>query len=323
MKNPVPRYRLPAGIRRFVPPLVAGLLLGALPEGAFLGASRAPSEPISRLWVKPSDLASRDLFTGPPGPRIAPDETFHFKARDHKGHSEGYDVKDSKGRTWDVKIGDEAQSEVVTSRILWALGYHQPIVQYVPRWRLVGGPASQPEPGRFRLASDHRTEGEWSWHDNPFVGSREYLGLVLANVILNNWDLDGTNNRVYRNDGWPTGQQKRYVVQDVGASLARTRWPIGTRNDLEDFLRQEFITGVQGDRIEFDFHGRHTDLVRDVTREDVAWICGLMSRLSDRQLDDAFRAAEYPPEVRARYIKKIREKIQQGLELGDGREAKR
>ena len=324
MKNPAPRCRPPAGIRRFVPPLAAALLLCLRPEGALLGAApTTPSEPITRLWVEPADLASRNLFEGPPGPRIASGETFHFKSSDTKGHSDGYDVTDSKGRKWDVKIGDEAQSEVVTSRLLWALGYHQPIVRYVARWRLVGGPTSQPEPGRFRLASDHKTEGDWSWHKSPFVGTRAYRGLVLANVILNNWDLDRTNNRVYRNDRWPKGQETRYVVQDVGASLAKTRWPIGTRNDLEDFENQGFITDVRGGRVEFDFHGRHTDLVRDVSTEDVVWICRMMSRLSDRQLDDAFRAAEYPPEIRARYLRKIKQKIRQGLDLGAPREVQR
>ena len=316
MKNPAPRYRPPAGIRRFVPPLAAALLLCLRPEGVLLGAAHSPtSEPISRLWVEPADLASRDLFAGPAGPRIEPGETFHLKGRDTKGHSEGYDVTDSKGRKWDVKIGEEAQSEVVTSRILWAIGYHQPIVRYVARWRLVGGPAGNPEPGRFRLASDHRTEGDWSWHKSTFVGTREYRGLVLANVILNNWDLDGDNNRVYRNDRWPKGQQTRYVVQDVGASLAKTRWPVGTRNDLEDFESQGFITGVRNGHVQFDFHGKHVDLLRDVTPADVVWACRLMGGLSDRQLEDAFRAAQYPPEVRARYIRKIKGKIRQGLDL--------
>ena len=323
MKNPAPRCRPDAGIRRFVPLLAAALLCLQL-EGTLLGAPQPPpSEPITRLWVKPTDLASRDLFAGPPGPRIAPGETFHFEGLDTKGHSKGYDVTDSKGREWDVKVGEEAQSEVVTSRILWALGYHQPIVQYVPRWRLVGGPTSQPESGRFRLASDHQTDGEWSWHKSPFVGTRAYRGLVLANVILNNWDLDRDNNRVYRNDRWPKGQEKRYVVQDVGASLAKTRWPVGSRNDLEDFESQDFITGVHGGRVEFDFHGKHVELLRGVTPDDVVWICRMMGRLSDRQLDDAFRAAEYSPEIRARYIRKIKGKIRQGLELGAPREAQR
>ena len=29
-------------------------------------------------------------------------------------------------REWSLKLGPEAQSEVVASRLLWAIGFHQP-----------------------------------------------------------------------------------------------------------------------------------------------------------------------------------------------------
>jgi hypothetical protein len=48
---------------------------------------------------------------------------------------------------------------------------------------------------------------------------------------------------------------------------------------------------------------------------DVVWACELLNRLRDRQLDDAFRAADYEPAVRTRFIAKIRAKIQEGLAL--------
>ena len=41
----------------------------------------------------------------------------------------------------------------------------------------------------------------------------------------------------------------------------------------------------------------------------------LMAELSDRQLDDAFRAAGFSREARERYIRKLREKIREGLAL--------
>ena len=37
---------------------------------------------------------------------------------------------------WSAKIGPEAQTEVVVSRILWGLGYHQPPIYYLPSWTL-------------------------------------------------------------------------------------------------------------------------------------------------------------------------------------------
>lgn len=41
-----------------------------------------------------------------------------------------------------------------------------------------------------------------------------------------------------------------------------------------------------------------------------------LRRVSDAQLDDAFTASGYEPEIRARrFIKKIREKIQEGVAL--------
>ena len=52
-----------------------------------------------------------------------------------------------------------------------------------------------------------------------------------------------------------------------------------------------------------------------MTAADVQWVCQLMSRLSDQQLADAFRAARYDDAIAARYVKRIRAKIAQGLAL--------
>jgi hypothetical protein len=43
--------------------------------------------------------------------------------------------------------------------------------------------------------------------------------------------------------------------------------------------------------------------------------CAFLSSAS--RLDDAFRAGGYPPPIRARYVRKIRSKIQEGLALGN------
>jgi hypothetical protein len=41
----------------------------------------------------------------------------------------------------------------------------------------------------------------------------------------------------------------------------------------------------------------------------------MLARLTDRQWDDAFRAAGYSPDIRARYIRKIKSNIREGLDL--------
>jgi hypothetical protein len=274
---------------------------------------------MSELWVDPSDLSSRDLFLGSGGSALVPrsNTVFRFKSEDTKGHSKGYDVVDPQGRKWDVKIGEEAQSEVVVSRILWSIGYHQPVVYYVPHWRMQDGPTSAPEPGRFRLASDHKTHGDWSWDENPFADTRPLRGLIVVNTLLNNWDLTKDNNRLYEMGKGSAGPKWRYVVQDVGGSLAKTRWPIGTRNNIEDFESQKLIRSVEGDHVDFDYRSRHRILVGNVPPADVVWTCRLLNRLSDKQLDDAFRAGGFEKPIRDRYVRKIREKIQEGLDLAD------
>ena len=76
------------------------------------------------------------------GQALAPsgETEYEFKATDTTGYSPGYDVVDAKGRKWDVKTGDEGQPEVMASRLLWAVGYHQPIVYFVPEWTDEAGP---------------------------------------------------------------------------------------------------------------------------------------------------------------------------------------
>lgn len=288
--------------------------------GALLAAPRASSSgapSLDELWIEPVDLESRDLFHGPGGRALVPrrDVVYRFDELDRSGHSAGYEVEDPDGRRWKVKIGDEAQAEIVTSRLLWAIGYHQPVLHYVREWRMRGGPTPRPAPGRFRLESDHETKGHWKWRDNPFVGTRPLHGLLVANVLLGGWDFTTENNRVYRPLGPRQGPRRWYLVQDVGASLGRSRFPTGTRNRIRHFEREDLIVGVRNGRPRFEHYSYHLGLLEPIGAGDVVWTCRLLARLSDRQLADAFRAADYPPGLAERYIRRIRAKIEQGLAL--------
>jgi hypothetical protein len=57
--------------------------------------------------------------------------------------------------------------------------------------------------------------------------------------------------------------------------------------------------------VAFDYHGIHGKLVDSVSPDEVRWACELLSRLSDRQWEDAG----------GRYIRKIKTKLAQGLAL--------
>jgi hypothetical protein len=332
------------GTQRFAPTRRAAAVLTAVVVVVALSACsravrqvqipQAPSAVIAELWQEPTDISGRNLLHGPGGERLTPREgTYLFVAEDTSGWSPGFDVRDSSGVTWSVKLGPEAQSEVITSRILWAIGFHQPPTYYVDRWHLSGAQSGPQAPGRFRPdLSGYTVVGDWSWYENPFVGMRPYGGLIVANLILNNWDWKTSNNKIYQLPEARDGARRWFVVRDVGASLGRTTYPAilkwfrlrgfgqGTRNNVTDFEAQGFITRVREDgRIEFDYRGIYRDVINTVTLDDVRWTCELMSRLSDEQWHGAFRAGGYGRDDAARFIAKIKSKIAQGLDVSAGR----
>jgi hypothetical protein len=289
---------------------------------------------VGELWSEPRDLESRDLFHGSGGPAGAPEPSTAYEliAVDRSGYSPGYDVRDRQGMQWSVKLGIEAQPEVAASRVLWAIGYHQPATYMVARWELAGAQPRTQGLARFRPEpSDHKVVSEWSWYQNPFVTTRPFKGLVVANLILNNWDWKTSNNKVYEVSDGDGGSRRRYMVRDLGASLGKTTFPgflkwtpfrgmgQGSRNDIEGFEEQRLIRSVEGGRVKFDYRGIHDRLVETVSVEDVIWTCRLMSRVSDQQWRDAFRAAGYDRAHQDRFTAKLRSKIQEGLALAGAR----
>jgi hypothetical protein len=303
--------------------------IGCAPQIHVKNRTPVSAEKLDELWQMPRDIATRDLLHGAGGARMLPtaDAPFTWVATDTTGYSPGFTVRDANGRRWDVKVGPEAQTEVVASRVLWAIGYHQPAVYYLPGWQLSGGPGGQQAGARFRPEdSGEEVIGEWSWSDNEFIGTQQFHGLITTNILLNSWDWKTSNNKIYRAmDG--SAPLRRLVVRDLGASLGKTApsrllWflPIsvrgfgqGSRNNLDDFESVGFIKRIDENDVEFEFdtiYGSVVDLVRP---SDVQWTAQLLSRISDAQWEEAFKAADYSRDVRARYIRKIKAKIAEGL----------
>ena len=283
------------------------------------GPRASASAPLEELWQSPKDLGSRNLFWGPGQQSRVPPTAVEYRVvrRDETGYSAGYDVEGPDGRRWDVKLGREVQPEIVLSRILWALGYHQPETYYVTDWKLTGEWKDEGTPARFRLQSDHETEGEWAWRENPFQTVQPFQGLVAINVLLGNWDFKTSNNRIYRRlDGQVP--QRRYVVQDLGASLGKPRVfpiPVGSRNEIDDFEETKLVRSTRDQKVVLDYHGLRADILEEMEVADVIWGCALLNRLTDAQLSDAFRAAGYDDATTRRFIAKIRAKIAEGLAL--------
>ena len=288
-----------------------------------LGREPTPEE-MAELWVEPEDILQRDLFNGPGGAalRPKPGTVFRFVSKDTKWYSWGWKVKDPSGLEWSAKYGPEAQPEVVVSRLLWAVGYHQPPTYYVEHWSLSGSNEDGPKtPCRFRADVPGRKNlGEWQWKKNPFVGTRPFGGLITLMRIVNNWDLLDRNNVIWDLKEPVEGARRWYTVKDVGAALGKTMSlgfeRQGTKNDVEGFEKQDFINGVHGDLVEFDDAGvLHRELYRSVTVADVRWVCERLARLSPEQWKDAFRAGGYSEDVAGRFIRKIQEKVAYGMSL--------
>lgn len=273
---------------------------------------------LSELWVDPAGTP-RNLAAGPGDHRPPePEAPYQVLERDTGGFSITYVVRDGDGVEWNVKIGPEAQTEVVASRILWALGYHQPPSYFVERWVAVSDTRRQLLGGaRFRPKNDGLDgKGPWSWHQNPFVGTRQYNGLLSLLMLINSTDLKADNNELYEVKNARGDRPRRlYVVKDVGASLGETGRVDPRRNFIDGFEREPFLTGRNGQWARFAFRGRHQALVDRIPVADLKWMCERVLALNDRQWRDMFGAARYDEQTTSRYIARIRAKAREGAAL--------
>jgi len=285
-------------------------------------SSPATPDQLAELWEAPTDVSQQNLFDGPWGKELAPNPTatYAFVSAKTVGVSPGFAVIDEQGIEWSVKQGPEAKVEVVMSRVLSAVGYHQPPVYYLPVWTISGGPSSHAQSeGRFR--PKHvvlKDKGEWSWQENPFIGTRPYNGLRVLMMILNESDLKNSNNTLYEVTA-PDNSRKPahhwYVVRDIGTALGETGRLDPQRNDPALFERTRFINSVKNGVVNFNYHGRHQELADHISPEDVRWMCDLLAQLGIEQWRDAFRAGGYDAATSERFIIRIRAKVAEGETL--------
>ncbi len=286
---------------------------------------RGPVSPeqMAELWIDPG-TAPRDLFWGVGGRKYAPppDVIYAVEAKDDAGFSVSFDVESPDGVEWSAKVGPEAQTEVVMSRILWGLGYHQPPIYYLPSWKTDqegprnGEPRRESE-ARFRpkLEELTRLDEYWFWADNPFSGTRQLNGLLAIMLMLNGTDLKDDNNSIYTTEKPWDGATRWLLVRDIGAALGDTGRLFPRRNWLQGFEQHPFITNISGETVEFAYKGRHRELLSMISPADVQWAAQQMARLTDVQWRDAFRAGNYADPMTDRYIARIKEKIADGLAL--------
>jgi hypothetical protein len=98
--------------------------------------------------------------------------------------------------------------------------------------------------------------------------------------------------------------------------MALLRQVKGSRNEPGDYVSDKFIEGVEGGTVRLHYDGKNEAMMRGISTADAAWMGGLLSRLSDEQLGDAFRAANYTPEEVRMLAGAVRKRINELVSLG-------
>lgn len=286
---------------------------------------KAPPSGEPVLWREPSDISSRDLFLGPGGEEMKPDVTsVTFLEEETGGYSPKFRVRDGAGKVWVAKLGKESQPETASSRLIWAVGYVSEVHYLIPCVQIKGAPEPKKTVDRCEgkgfanvrfeaRPEDVKRHSEWSWNDNPFRQSKELKGLIVLMALINNWDLKDSNNKILVVPGGEGGQSElHYIISDLGATFGKTgNFITHNRNAPQDFLNSKFVERVEGGSVIFGYHGKNKELMRGITVEDARWIADLLSKLSDQQIQDAFRAANYAPDEIQLLARAVRQRIDQ------------
>jgi len=261
------------------------------------------------FWQEPTDIASRNLLLGPGGEEMKPDlSQVVWEETEQGGYSVKWRVRDGSGRKWVAKLGNEAQPETAAARLVWAAGYHVEVNYLVPCVKILNAPTPKKkvkrceDKGFANVRFEARPENykrleNWSWERNPFSGTKEFAGFVVLMGLLNNWDLKDTNNRVIYVPSEDGGEgELRYLVSDLGATFGKTgNFITHSRNEPEKYVKTSLVEKIEGNRVKFEYNGKKGSLFDNITVEQAKWIGDILAGLSEEQVKDAFRAANYTP----------------------------
>jgi hypothetical protein len=269
------------------------------------GVSAAPAEKgVPALWENRGDISRLNLALGIGSESGKPKPPFQFDKEDVTGTNPKIKIIDANGVKWNLKFDEEVHSEVAASRLAWACGYMVEESYFVPSGKVSGvtglGRARKfvGSDGSFSNAmAEKRPDNiarravNWDWNSNPFVGTKELSGLAILNCLLSNWDAKPTNNNVLGMFDDNGGVKDWYLVADWGGTFGKTGGFMShSKWDLADYSKQRFIDGSSGGSISFHYSGKMS-VLRSVPRDHAQWFLGVIGKLSDNQIRDAFRAA--------------------------------
>ncbi|HKP71204.1 MAG TPA: hypothetical protein VJV05_18115 [Pyrinomonadaceae bacterium] len=293
------------------------LLLCLLSTGAEAqkkkGKATKPAPQGEAVMWEPVSTKELDLYAGPGGDEMRPDiSRVTFIKEEKKGANKKYRIKDANGRVWVAKLGREARPETAAVRLLYGLGYKTEVNYLVPTITIPGK-------GTFRNVrlearpDDVERIGEWKWKSNPFVGTREYQGLKMMMVFMSNWDVVDVQTEILQ----VGPKEHQYIVSDLGATfgkLGNNNLPIIYRlgrktGSPKHYARTGFVRDVSKGELRLAYKGKNRKLFKGFTVEEGRWLSNQLNRLSDTQIGDAFRAANYSPSEIDSYTRTVRRKI--------------
>jgi hypothetical protein len=155
------------------------------------------------------------------------------------------------------------------------------------------------------------------------VGTPQYQGLKIMMALINNWDLKDSNNEMVQIRGGNSGNVY-YIISDLGATFGHASttpllWRLTrSRNKPSNFAKSKFLEKVKGDRVVLHFGGKNRDLMKDISIQNARWMGQWLLQLTDRQLQDAFRAANYRPDEINLLARTVRERTNELVSLTPG-----
>jgi len=293
------------------------------------------------VWQDPGSIAAKDLYYGHGGKESVPVGPFIFESEDPTGTNPKFDVHDSNGNKWRVKLGVEARPEVVASRLLWAIGYFVNDDYVLPTADIQGlslkrGAGASKDghivDARFAMKPEGQKKiGYWKWADNPLKDTKEFNGLRVMMAVLNNWDLKDVNNAVYDDK-----QNSRQILlaSDIGATFGTNSlsWTVArSKGNVSSYEGSNFLQRVTATDVDFATPKRPNTLLAEtagtgakqyamrsgmdwignnIPRKDAHWVGVLLGQLSHQQLVDAFRAGDFPASEIEIYVKVVERRIQ-------------
>lgn len=249
------------------------------------------------MWEK-VNIADRDLFNGPGGDAMRPDlSKITFIKKETGGYNKKYRIKDGSGRVWIVKYGREAKPETASVRLLWSLGYETEVNYWVPELTIPGIGTLKNVRLEARPEGIKRYDG-WDWKRNPFTGTNELQGLKIMMVFLNNWDIGPYNNKIFYDK---ESGELRYGLSDLGATFGKLGsnnlpvvWRFGRSiGKPSGYAKTRLVKGVKNGRVKLAYKGKSASIFKDITVPQARWLADLLLQLDDKQIKDAFRAANY------------------------------